>query len=509
MTKKVKVRFAPSPTGALHIGGIRTALFNYLFAKKHGGEFLLRIEDTDQARFVEGAEKYIIDTLNWCGIPPDNSINPDGTVKYKQSQREYISYAETLIDSGHAYYAFDTTEELSAMRDRCIAEGLNNTGYNFVTRMWMKNSYTLSPEVVKELRDMGTPYVIRFNMPHNTQIVIKDIVKGDSTFDSNQLDDKILFKSDGLPTYHLANVVDDHLMEITHVIRADEWFSSTPLHIMLYKAFGWDAPEFCHLPLVLGPDGKKISKRKLAKYGFPILPFAWEYQDEKGVIIRAQGFKEEGYEPEALINFIALVGWNPGENRELMLMDDMVSAFDLNRVNNSGAIFDIVKLNDFNARYVRCMDVSIAFAEYISPNIPDGKLPAVAPAKWPDVVNIAMERTVFAKDMYKHVSYFFEPVVLKDDVALKNPIEFCRIIEVFVNLNFVDKEWTRDDIHSCLEVLCSAHKIKIGKIMPDLRIALTGGAPGPDLALTMYILGQEESKNRINNLLLKTKKVAG
>lgn len=496
-----------SPTGYLHIGGIRTALFNYLFAKKHGGEFLLRIEDTDQARFVEGAEKYIIDTLNWCGIPPDNSINPDGTVKYKQSQREYQSYAETLINSGHAYYAFDSTEELEAMRGALKAAQSPNIGYNSITRVNMKNSFTLSADEVKNLLDSGASYVIRFNMPVDESIVVSDSVKGTATFDSKQLDDKILFKSDGLPTYHLANVVDDHLMEITHVIRADEWFSSTPLHLMLYKAFGWDAPEFCHLPLVLGPDGQKISKRKLAKYGFPILPFACDFQDDKGVTIHAQGFKEEGYEPEALINFIALVGWNPGENKELMSMDEMISIFDLNRVNNSGAIFDIVKLNDFNARYVRCMNVSYAFTEYISPNIPDGKLPAVAPAKWPDVVNIAVERTVFAKDMYKHVSYFFEPVVLKDDVTLKNSIEFCKTIEAFVNLNFTDKEWTRDEIHSCLEVLCNAYKIKLGKIMPDLRMALTGGAPGPDLALTMYILGQEESKNRINNLLIKTKKV--
>jgi len=522
MNKKIKVRFAPSPTGALHVGGIRTALFNYLFAKKHGGEFLLRIEDTDQTRFVEGAEKYIIDALTWLGIPPDKSLKPDGTARYKQSEREYLSFAKTLIDSGHAYYAFDSTEDLTAMRDRCTAEGRENTGYNFVTRLWMKNSFTLSLEVVKELLDAGTPYVIRFNMPTDESVVVNDIVKGTSIFDSKQLDDKILFKSDGLPTYHLANVVDDHLMEITHVIRADEWFPSTPLHVMLYKAFGWDAPEFCHLPLVLGPDGKKISKRKLAKYGFPIFPMTWDYKDETGADIHITGFKDEGYEPDALINFLALVGWNPGDNREFMTMDEMISAFDLDRVNSSGAIFDIDKLKNFNAHYLRNRPFLYLFDSYIRPNAPkddnifDIKHDGVyAMLKAEKIENIAKDRSVFSKELYSKVSYFFEPLILKDGVVLKNPDEFKRAMKGFWDdMEYFEMDipctfaWEAKDIQSLLEEACRSRGIKIGKVLPDLRMALTGGIPGPHLDETMEILGREESKNRIENLLKKIKEVA-
>jgi glutamyl-tRNA synthetase len=507
MSKKVKVRFAPSPTGALHVGGIRTALFNYLFAKKHGGEFLLRIEDTDQTRFVEGAEKYIVDCLAWCGISPDNSLNPDGTVKYKQSEREYLSYAQVLVKTGHAYYAFDSSEELTAMRDRCIAEGRNNTGYNFITRTWMKNSFTLSVDEVDALLKSGVPYVIRFNMPKDVAITVNDIVKGTAIFDSSQLDDKILFKSDGLPTYHLANVVDDHLMEITHVIRADEWFPSTPLHIMLYKAFGWDAPEFCHLPLVLGPDGKKISKRKLAKYGFPILPFAWDYTDEKGNLAHAQGFREEGYEPDAIINFLSLLGWNPGGTEEIMTKEKLISLFDLSQVNSSGAIFDIEKLKSFNAHYMRNRDSIELFNDYIHPHIPVNNVGSVSKENCLKIVDIAKNRSIFACDLYKAVSYFFEPVILPGDVKLKNEVEFRTIMDKFLDLPAFS--WNADTIKEKMDALCADSGVKIGKVSPDLRLALTGGIPGPELPLTMEVLGVAESIFRIQNLLDKTVKVAG
>jgi glutamyl-tRNA synthetase len=326
---KVKVRFAPSPTGALHIGGVRTALFNYLFAKKHGGEFLLRIEDTDKHRFVAGAEKYIIDSLAWCGISPDDGVNADGTAKYRQSEREYRSYADRLIARGDAYYAFDTKDELDAMRKSLEDAGSSVQGYSFSTRMFMKNSFTLSVEEVKLRIDSGNPYVIRFNTPANTEIKFIDSVKGEVSFNSNSMDDKVLFKSDGLPTYHLANVVDDHLMEITHVIRGDEWLSSAPLHILLYKAFGWDKPEFCHLPLILGPDGKKLSKRHGDKYGFPVFPMTWDYVDEEGKDVHITGFKDENYEPDALLNFLVLLGWNPGNDKEIMAVDEMISLFDI------------------------------------------------------------------------------------------------------------------------------------------------------------------------------------
>ena len=337
MEKRVRLRFAPSPTGGLHMGGVRTALFSYLFAKKHGGDFVLRIEDTDQTRYVNGAEEYIINSLKWCGIEPNEGVGfGDGPyAPYRQSERKelgiYKKYSDQLIASGHAYIAFDTAEDLERMNAIAKASGAK-TGYNSFSRMSMKNSFTMSAEDVKSLLDSGHPHVIRFNVPRNTTVNFTDYVKGAISFDSNNLDDKVLFKSDGMAAYHLANVVDDHLMEITHVIRGDEWVSSTPLHIMLYEAFGWDKPEFCHMPLVLGPDGKKLSKRKMKEYGFTVFPLACNYVDDKGGTVDVLGFKDLGYDADAFINYLALLGWNPGNNKEFMTMDEMISLFTLERV---------------------------------------------------------------------------------------------------------------------------------------------------------------------------------
>lgn len=509
--KKVRTRIAPSPTGPIHVGNLRTALFNYLFAKKHGGEFLLRIEDTDKERFVAGAEKYVIDSLLWCGIVPDDGINSDGTAKYRQSEREYRNFADKLINSGHAYYAFDTKEELDAMRKSLEDAGSSVQGYSFATRMFMKNSFTLSEDDVRNRISSGEPYVIRFNAPANTDVKFMDIVKGEVAFNTNNMDDKVLFKSDGLPTYHLANVVDDHLMGITHVIRGDEWLSSTPLHILLYSAFGWDRPEFCHLPLILGPDGKKLSKRHGDKYGFPVFPMTWDYVNEKGEDVHVTGFKHEGYEPDALINFLVLLGWNPGDNKEIMAMDEMISLFDLHKIHNAGAMFDIEKLKSFNAHYMRSRSEIYLFNNFIYPNIPDkdGLYPnEIRPVAALKTAIVAKERAVFAKDLYSHVSYFFEPVVLGDGVKLKNPNEFNEIMSAFWN-HENDFDWTHDSIKSVLTELCEARGFKIGKILPDLRTALTGGVPGPELPLTMEILGEDESTRRIVNLLNKTEKVAG
>lgn len=508
MNKKVRVRFAPSPTGALHIGGVRTALFNYLFAKKNGGDFLLRIEDTDKDRFVEGAEKYIIDSLAWCGIKFDDGINPDGTAKYVQSKREYRSYADKLVASGHAYYAFDTKEELEAMRKSLEDSGANNTGYHhWITK---NNSLHMSPEDVKSKIDSGAPYVIRFKIPADTEIKFTDLVRGDIVFNSNDLDDKVIFKADGLPTYHLAHIVDDYLMGITHVIRGDEWVSSAPLHMLIYDAFGWDRPALCQLPLILGPDGKKLSKRHGDKYGFPVFPMTWDYVNENGENVHVTGFKHEGYEPDALINFLALLGWNPGGDKEIMSMDEMIDLFSLDRINNSGAMFDVEKLKNFNAHYMRSRSEIDLFNNFIYPHIPDknGLHPnEIRPAAALKTAIIAKERAIFAKDLYQYVSYFFEPVNLKEDVNLKNPSEFKSIMSDFWNHENI--VWNQENIHSILTSLCEAKNIKLGKIMPDLRMALTGGIPGPELPLIMEILGEDESTRRIVNLINKTEKVAG
>jgi len=511
MNKKIRVRFAPSPTGALHIGGVRTALFNYLFAKKHGGDFLLRIEDTDQTRFVPGAEKYIIDSLAWCGISPDDGINADGTAKYRQSERDYKSFVDTLLANGNAYYAFDTSEELDAMRNSLKAAGASNPGYTNITRTNMKNSLTMSAADVKSNLEANVPYVIRFNTPRHKEIKFLDMVKGWVTTNSNNMDDKVLFKSDGLPTYHLANVVDDHLMDISHVIRGDEWLSSAPLHIMLYEAFGWDRPEFCHLPLILGPDKSKLSKRHGDKYGFPVFPMTWDFVNEKGEDVHVTGFKDEGYEPDALINFLALLGWNPGGTEEIMSMDRMVELFELDRINNSGAMFDVDKLKNFNAHYLRNRNSENLFIENILPSVPKISN-EYSTENIEKIVDIAKERSVFRKDLYPAVSYFFEPVVLKDDVVLKNSDEFNKIMSDFISFSdTVDtmSAWTAINIKNNLEDSCNLLGIKIGKVLPDLRMALTGGIPGPHLPETMEILGREESINRIINLLKKTEKVAG
>lgn len=525
--KRVRVRFAPSPTGALHIGGVRTALFNYLFAKKHGGDFLLRIEDTDKDRFVVGAEKYIIDSLNWLGIIPNEGIKADGTALYRQSEREYKMYVDKLIETGHAYYAFDTKEELEALRELLIKSKVKNLGYSSHSRERMKNSLTLSADEVKTRLDSGAPYVIRFNTPKNKEIKFLDLIKGWVTFNSNDMDDKVLFKSDGLPTYHMANIVDDHLMEISHVIRGDEWLSSAPLHCLLYEALGWDRPEFCHLPLILGPDGTKLSKRHGDKYGFPVFPMTWDYKNEKGEEIHITGFKDEGYEPDALVNFLALLGWNPGDEKEIMSLENMVALFDFARVNNSGARFDIEKLKSFNAHYLRNRNSKDLFASLVASysskqmasmnSVIGEKLTTNKSAggylshifsindNADEIVEIAKERSVFEKDLYGNVVYFFEPVVLKDDVILKNPQEFSDVMESFIDITTNKDNFIAEQIKYDLEEFCRILGFKIGKILPDLRMALTGNIPGPHLPEIMEILGKDESLKRIKNLLDKIK----
>lgn len=506
MDKKVRTRIAPSPTGFATAGNMRTALFNYLFAKKHGGEFVIRIEDTDKTRFVEGAEKYIIDSLTWLGMKPDIGVKPDGTAEFRQSEMEYRSYAELLIAKGHAYFSFETNEEKARMNAIAKSTG-GKTGYNSSNRMSMRNSLTMSEAEVRANLNSGTPYVIRFKMPENKIVTFTDYVKGKITFNTNDLDDKVLIKSDGGVAYHLANVVDDHRMGITHVLRGDEWVVSTPLHIMLYEAFGWDKPEFCHIPLVLGFDKKKLSKRKMKECGYTVFPLACKYTDDKGEIVDVPGFRELGYEPEALVNYLAFLGWNPGDTREFMSMNELIEAFSLERVNNSGAIFDLKKLNDVNAHYMRNKERALLWNKYIWPHLT--RYDNYNADLWKDIVDFAKERCVFAKDLYSAVSYFFEPVVLKDDVTLKNPEAFTNVISAFVDL-YSDNthEFTAEGMKADLENLSNTLGYKVGKVLPDLRLALTGGLPGAHLHDTMYVLGRKESLLRINALLEKVKKVA-
>jgi len=351
-TKEIRVRFAPSPTGPLHIGGVRTALYNYLFARNHRGKFILRIEDTDQNRFVPGAENYILESLEWCGIEFDESIHKGGTyAPYRQSERKkiYREYAEKLIETGDAYYAFDTSEELDALRKKLESEKAVNTSYSSLSRKEMKNSLTLTKKEVQSKIELGDDYVIRFKMPENEEIRFQDIIRGEVVVNSSTLDDKVLFKSDGMPTYHLANIVDDHLMEITHVIRGEEWLPSLPLHVMLYRAFGWELPQFAHMPLTLKPDGKgKLSKRDGDRLGFPVFPLEWK-NPQTGEF--SSGYRESGYFPEAFINILAFLGWNPGTEQEIFSLEELIEAFSLERVSKAGSRFDPEKAKWYNHKY--------------------------------------------------------------------------------------------------------------------------------------------------------------
>lgn len=384
-----------------------------------------------------------------------------------------------------------------------------------MTRVHLKNSLTMNEAEVTSKIESGTPYVIRFKVPENKVITFIDSIKGEISINTSNMDDKVLFKSDLSVSYHMANVVDDHLMQITHVIRGDEWVVSTPLHILIYEALGWDKPKFCHLPLVLGLDKTKLSKRKMKEYGFTVFPLACSYVDDKtGETVSVSGFKDLGYEPDAFVNYLALLGWNPGDNKEIMSMDELISLFTLERVNNSGAIFDIVKLNSFNANYMRAKDNSVLFEKNILPYIKanlysDGVDKTYNTTELDEIVNFAKERCVFSKDLYASVSYFFEPVVLADGVVLKNPATFKDVMEAFMDMHSSDKyEFNFAQINYDLTEFCNVLGVKIGKVLPDLRLALTGGIPGPHLPETMEILGKTESFKRIKSLIEKIEKVA-
>jgi len=498
MSKKVRVRFAPSPTGPLHIGGVRTALFNYLFAKKHGGDFILRIEDTDQNRYVEGAEEYIIDSLNWCGIPFDEGIGKDGGFgPYRQSERKpiYKKYADELVEKGKAYYAFDTAESLDAHRKNHEEKGKTFI-YNWHNRLKLDNSLSITPEQLKSRLENGDDYVIRFLTPPDEKLQLKDLIRGSIEIDTNILDDKVLFKSDGMPTYHLANIVDDHLMEVSHVIRGEEWLPSMALHQQLYDAFGWDAPEFAHLPLIMKPVGKgKLSKRDGDKMGFPIFPLSWN---------ESVGYKESGYFPEAVVNFLALLGWNPGTEQELFSMEELVAAFSLDRVNKSGARFDPEKTKWYNQFYLQQtldMDLAKSFLPIVKEHISNesyGSLEYVS-----KVVALIKERAVFVSEFWELSDYFFVAPTAYNDKAVKKQWkeDTAEIMNDLISVLRPIQDFSSNNTETKVKSWISDKELSFGKVMPPLRLFLVGDMKGPHIFDIMAMIGKEESISRIEDAL--------
>ena len=503
MEKRVRVRFAPSPTGGLHMGGVRTALFNYLFAKKHGGDFILRIEDTDQTRFVEGAEDYIISALKWCGIEPNEGVGfGDGPHKpYRQSERKelgiYKKYADQLIASGHAYYAFDTSEELDEMRKRLEAAKMAAPQYNAVTRQNMRNSLTLPEDEVKKLLESGAKYVIRLKVPRNEEIRFNDIIRGWVTVNSAQVDDKVLLKSDGMPTYHLAHIVDDIEMEISHAVRGEEWLPSAPAHILIYRYLGLenDMPKLAHLPLILNPDGNgKISKREAR---FPVFPLSWKDPREASPYI---GYKESGYYPEAFINILALLGWNPGNNEELFTVEELSKIFEFERVHKSGAKFDPEKAKWFNQQYLRKKsdeELAAAFAPILKEKGFERDHDFMI-----EFCKLVKEKVQFVHEFWDHGKYIFIAPTAYDEKVLtkkwndQSKALFTQVLSTFKGID----DWKTQVIHDTFENLVK----EAGKIdMQLLRVLITGVAGGPQLFDMLALMGKEEVITRLETALAK------
>ncbi len=500
----IRVRFAPSPTGPLHIGGVRTALYNYLFAKKHKGAFLLRIEDTDQTRFVEGAEEYIMESLKWSGINWDEG--PDKNTSfgpYRQSERKemYKQYAMQLLDSGNAYYAFDTADELEAMRKRLEADKTKQPQYDCHSRKEMKNSLTLSQEEVNDLISSGTQYVIRFKMPEDFLIEFDDLIRGHIKVISSTLDDKVLFKSDGMPTYHLANVVDDYLMQISHVIRGEEWLPSAPLHVMLYKAFGWTdkMPKFAHLPLLLKPDGNgKLSKRDGDRLGFPVFPMRWT--DPKSGEI-SSGYKESGYFPEAFINMLALMGWNPGTEQEIFSIDELVNEFSIERVNKSGAKFDPEKAKWFNHKYLLSKtneEIASLFHPYIKDKGVEINIESLT-----KLVSLVKDRVNFVNELWEQLSFFFIAPQSYDEKTVKGKWKenTAQILTKAIDVLNSISDFSVEQIDKALHDFMEQNQIPAGQLMIGLRISMVGEGKGPDLKEIMAYLGKEEVIKRIQKAI--------
>jgi len=500
---KVRVRFAPSPTGPLHIGGVRTALYNYLFAKQHQGDLLLRIEDTDRTRFVPKAEEYIIESLKWLGITFDEGVGIGGEYgPYRQSERKklYAQYAQQLIDNGWAYYAFDTQEELEAKRKDYEKEK-KTFQYDCTTRQSMTNSLTLSKEETAQRLEAGEHYVIRFKFPENEEVCLTDLIRGEVKMRTSLLDDKVLFKSDGMPTYHLANIVDDHLMKITHVIRGEEWLPSTPLHVMLYRAFGWQdtMPQFAHLPLLLKPEGNgKLSKRDGDRLGFPVFPLQW--QDPKSGEI-SSGYRESGYLPQAVINMLAFLGWNPGGEREIFSLEELVKEFSIERISKSGAKFSLDKAKWFNHQYLQMLsDKELAgqFMQELHQRGIDTTLDYTE-----KVVAMIKERCSFAKELWDQSHFFFEAPTTYEPKAVQKrwkegtSARLQEVIAILEKQTPFDTQRVEEAVHSYIE----SNELNMGQIMNSLRLALVGETKGPSLFAIIDLIGTKEAIKRINKAI--------
>jgi glutamyl-tRNA synthetase len=499
MSRRVRVRFAPSPTGPLHIGGVRTALFNYLFARKHDGDFILRIEDTDQGRYVPGAEGYIMESLAWCGLHYSEGPDKGGPyAPYRQSERDvYRRYADVLLESGNAYYAFDTPEDLNSLRKEYESRG-KLFQYDASTRAGLQNSLSLTPAEVKNLTDSKLPYVIRFKMPENQELRAMDLIRGEVVFSTDLLDDKVLFKADGLPTYHLANVVDDYLMKISHVIRGEEWLPSLPLHVLLYKAFGWESemPEFAHLPLILKPGGQgKLSKRDGDKLGFPVFPLQWK-DPETGEI--SSGYRESGYFPEAVDNLLAFLGWNPGTERELFSLDELAEAFTLDRVGKSGSRFDPEKAKWYNQQYLK-NQTDEELALLIMPDM-EKKGIKTEPAFLSRVVSLVRERMVFPQDLWEQAAYFFQAPSTYDPQQQKKvwksetPALMTDLRELLLHAN----EFRSESLESLVKQYVEEKQIGFGRVMAPLRLLVVGSGMGPHLFDILEMIGKDETIRRID-----------
>ncbi|TVR30856.1 MAG: glutamate--tRNA ligase [Balneolaceae bacterium] len=492
MEAPVRVRFAPSPTGFLHIGGLRTALYNYLFARSHtGGKFILRIEDTDQSRYVEEAEDDILRSLEWCGIVVDEGPDNPGEVgPYRQSERKelYNKYGKELIESGHAYYAFDTTEELDQMRERLQKSGNPSPKYDAITRQSMKNSLTLPQDEVTKRLEAGEEYVIRLKVPRRETIRFEDLIRGHVSFESKGLDDQVLIKSDGMPTYHLANVVDDYLMKITHVIRGEEWLSSTPKHILLYSAFGWEPPQMAHLPLIMSPTGGKLSKRKA---------------EEEGIPVNTKDYIKHHYEPEALVNFLAYLGWSPGDDSEIHSLNELTRLFTLDRVSKGGAVFNHKKLMWYNEQYLREQSNKV-LANRLREIAGKEKITLPDDDYLEKAIELLKERVSKVDELLSMGSFFFDDPKEYDPNALKKWKEDSPVLvkEYRSKIDKLsDEEFEAVKLKSLLEEVINANGVGFGKLMMPLRIAVTGQGFGPDLFASMELLGKETVLRRIDNTL--------
>ncbi len=502
---KVRVRFAPSPTGGLHLGGVRTVLYNYLFAKQHKGEFILRIEDTDQNRYVPGAEQYIIDCLEWCGLIPDEAPHLGGPYDpYRQSERKglYKQYAEKLVAAGYAYYAFDTPEEIEAMRVRLKSEGKSNLQYDHHVRMQMRNSLTLEEDETKALIESGTPYVIRIKVLQDQVVSFTDMIRGEMHFDTNNVDDKVLLKADGMPTYHLAVVVDDYLMKITHAFRGEEWLPSAAVHILLWNYLGWinEMPQWAHLPLILKPDGNgKLSKRDGDRLGFPVFAMNWEDPNTHELI---HGFRELGFLPEAFINLLAMLGWTDGTEQEIFTLDELIEKFSIDRVHKGGAKFNYEKAKWFNHEWIKKMSI-----DRLKPDIKgifeNAGIEITDQLQFEKIISLVKDRCTLLTDFIEQAGFFYKPPSSYDIAALKGKWDDTKAS--FFNSFLVDinkTTWESVAIEEAFRNRAAEMNIKPGELQLPFRIMLVGGKFGPPVFEIASVLGREETISRIGKAII-------